>query len=186
MTLPTLRTARLILRDWRDSDLAPLAAMSADPEVMALLMGPLDRAQSDALAGRCRAQIAREGFGFLAIEAPGIADFIGGAGLGQVPAALPCAPAIEVAWRLARPYWGHGYATEAATAVLEDGFGRLGLPEIVALTTPMNHRSRAVMERLGMSRNPDEDFDHPNIPEGHPLRRHVLYRLSRTAWQARS
>ncbi len=186
MAVPALQTPRLILREWRDSDLEPLAANSADPEVMALLMGPIDRAASDAFAARCRDHFATHGFGLWALEAPGQAGFIGLAGLMIVPFAAPFTPAVEIGWRLARPFWGQGYATEAATAALEDGFGRLGLSEIVAYTTPANHRSRAVMARLGMSRDPDEDFDHPRVPETHPLRRHVLYRLSRAAWKDRT
>jgi RimJ/RimL family protein N-acetyltransferase len=181
-----LHTPRLILREWRDSDLDAWAAMSADPEGMAWLLGPKTRAESEAAVERWRARFAEHGFGFCALEAPGVADFIGVGGLGKILYEAPFTPAVEVGWRLARPFWGRGYATEAARAALEDGFGRLGLPEIVATTMPANHRSRAVMTRLGMSHDPKDDFDHPIVPEGHPQRRHVLYRLSRAAWEARS
>jgi len=186
MDVPVLRTARLALREWRPEDLDALAATAADAEVMELLGGTTDRAESDAFGERCRAELAERGFGFRVIEAPGRAAFIGLAGLAVSPAEAPFAPAVAIGWRLARAYWGHGYATEAASAVLADGFGRLGLAEIVATTTPMNRRSRAVMDRLGMRRDPDGDFDHPNVPEGHRLCRHVLYRLSRADWEAQS
>jgi RimJ/RimL family protein N-acetyltransferase len=181
----SLATKRLILREWRDTDLETLAAMSADPEVMELLLGPMDRAESDALAGRCRAHFAEHGFGLWVVELPGEAAFIGLAGLIHVPFEAHYTPAVEIGWRLARPYWGHGYATEAAAAALDHGFNRLGLAEIVAITTPLNRRSQAVMARLGMRRDPAEDFDHPKVPAGHALRRHVLYRLPRAAWADR-
>ncbi len=113
------------------------------------------------------------------VELPGEVAFIGVVGLSHVRSAVPVAPAVEAAWRLARPYWGKGYATEAARAAIDDGFGRLDLDEIVAFTVPANRRSWGVMERLGMTREPAEDFDHPSRPEGHPQRRHVLYRLRR-------
>jgi RimJ/RimL family protein N-acetyltransferase len=182
MSVSPLRTERLILRQWRDADLEPLAAMSADPEVMALLPGPIDRARAEAAVARWSEHIAEHGFGFWALEAPGLADFIGIAGLAPIRYQAHFTPAVEIGWRLARPHWGRGYATEAARAALEFGFGRLDLAEITANTTPMNHRSRAVMARLGMRRNVRDDFDHPLVPEGNRLRRHVLYRLSREAW----
>jgi len=182
----SIETERLILRQWRDEDLGPFAVLSADPEVMELLMGPIDRAQSDDKVNRYRWLLEMRGFGYLAIEAPGIADFIGVVGLAVSPPELPFAGAIEIGWRLARPYWGQGYATEAATAALGDGFSRLGLTEIVSFTALLNRRSRAVMERLGMIHNPKDDFDHVGVPEADPLRPHVLYRLPRATWEARS
>ena len=179
----SLSTPRLLLRHWRDTDRDAFAAMSKDAEVMELLGGVMARAESDAFAARNAARFAEHGYGFWAIELPGSAGFIGFAGLAPAPDKAPFAPAIEIGWRLARTFWGQGYATEAASAVLEDGFRRLDLAEILATTTPMNQRSWAVMERLGMSRVANGDFDHPNVREGHRLRRHMLYRLSRETWQ---
>lgn len=181
-----LRTSRLLLRPWRDRDLAPFAAMNADPEVRRWFPGLLDRAASDAAAARMQAHIDRHGFGFWALEAPGEAGFVGMAGLMHVTFEAPFAPAVEAGWRLARGYWGRGYATEAAQASLDYGFGGagdhetargLGLHEIVAFAVPGNTPSRRVMERLGMTHDPASDFDHPALPEDSPLRRHVLYRV---------
>jgi RimJ/RimL family protein N-acetyltransferase len=176
-----LRTPRLVLREWRDADADPFAAMSADPAVMEFLLGFDDRAAMDRWVAAMREHWRLHGFGGWVVELPGIAGFIGVVGLGHLRFALPFVPAVEVLWRLVPAYWGRGYAAEAARAAIDDGFFRLGLAEIVALTVVENRRSRAVMERLGMSRDPEEDFDfvHPRLPEGHPLRRHVLYRLRR-------
>ncbi|MEQ8265948.1 MAG: GNAT family N-acetyltransferase [Parvibaculum sp.] len=181
--MTTLETARLILRPWRDEDFAPFAAMSADPAVMEFLIGPLDRAASDAVATRLKAHSETHGFGFWALELPGIAPFIGFAGLIHVSFDAHFAPAVEIGWRLARDYWGKGYATEAARAACAHGFGPLALEEIVALTVPANTRSQAVMQRLGMTRDPADDFDHPRVPDGHPLKRHILYRLRAGDWR---
>ncbi|MEP2829151.1 GNAT family N-acetyltransferase [Parvibaculum sp.] len=182
--MTTLATDRLILRPWREADLAPFAAMSADPRVMETLMGPLPREKSDAVARRLQSEIEQRGFGFWALELPGIAPFIGFTGIRVVDFAAPFVPAppaqaVEIGWRLAHEHWGKGYATEAARAALAHGFGPLGLEEIVALTAATNTRSQAVMARLGMTRARADDFDHPNVPDGHPLKRHVLYRLER-------
>ncbi|MGH7046690.1 MAG: GNAT family N-acetyltransferase [Stellaceae bacterium] len=172
----SLRTPRLVLREWRDADLAPFAAMSADPAVMEFLR-PLTKAGSaEAWAARAREHWRAHGFGQWVVEIPGKASFVGVVGLAQIPYEAHFTPAVEIAWRLARAYWGQGYASEAARAALDYGFANLGLAEIVAVTVPANRRSRAVMERLGMTRDPVDDFDHPNTPEG-PLKRHVLYRL---------
>ena len=177
MAIP-LRTSRLLLRPWREEDVAGFAEMSADPAVMEYLLPLSDRGLSvEAWVARARVHWDEHGFGQWVVELRGAASFIGVVGLGVVPYEAPFTPAVEVAWRLARFYWGHGYATEAATAALDYGFNELGLSEIVAVTVPANWRSRRVMERLGMTRVPEDDFDHPRLPEG-PLRRHVLYRLS--------
>jgi RimJ/RimL family protein N-acetyltransferase len=181
-----LRTSRLLLRPWRDEDIAAFAEMSADPAVMQYLLPLSDRGLSvETWVARTRAHWDEHGFGQWVLELPGEASFIGVVGLDTVAYEARFTPAVEVAWRLARSYWGHGYATEAATAALDYGFGQLGLPEIVAVTVPANQRSRRVMERLGMTRIPEDDFDHPRLAEG-PLRRHVLYRLSNPAAGARS
>jgi RimJ/RimL family protein N-acetyltransferase len=169
-----LRTPRLLLREWRDEDAAGFAALAADPEVMRYLPAP-----DPEWVPRMQAHWERHGFGQWIVELPGQASFIGLVGLNHVRFALPFTPAVEAAWRLARPYWGKGYATEAARAALDDGFDRVGLKEIVAFTVPANEASRQVMARLGMSRDPAEDFDHPRFATGHKLCRHVLYRLRR-------
>ncbi|MBI1846597.1 MAG: GNAT family N-acetyltransferase [Candidatus Rokubacteria bacterium] len=180
---PTLTTARLRLRDWTERDLAPFAALNADARVMEFFPRPLDRAESDALAARIRDHFARRGFGLWAVEAPGAADFIGFVGLSVPTFQAPFTPCVEVGWRLAAAHWGRGYATEAAAAVVAHGFRQLGLDEIVSFTVPANVRSRRVMDRLGMTRRPVDDFDNPMLPPGHPQRPHVLYRLPRTAWE---
>ena len=172
-----LRTSRLLLRPWHDEDISGFAEMSADPAVMEYLLPFSERGLSvEAWVARARAHWDEHGFGQWVVELPGAASFIGVVGLGVVSYQAPFTPAVEVAWRLARAYWGRGYATEAAKAALAYGFDELALDEIVALTVPLNQRSRRVMERLGMTRSPADDFDHPRLPEG-PLRRHVLYRL---------
>ena len=177
--MPTpLTTERLILRPWREEDYEPFAAMSADPAVMEFIAPLRDRAASDAIADRLAGHVEDHGFGFWALEAPGVAPFIGFTGLIHVDDDMPFAPAVEIGWRLARDHWGKGYASEAARAALAFGFDTLKLGEIVALTVPANLRSQAVMERIGMGRDPAGDFDHPKLPEGDPLRRHVLYRIS--------
>jgi RimJ/RimL family protein N-acetyltransferase len=175
--LRPLCTERLLLRPWRDDDLAPFAALNADPRVMQHLPGLLSRDDSDAMAARIRAHFAARGFGLFAVEVPGVAPFIGFIGLATPSFEAHFTPCVEVGWRLAAAHWGRGYAIEGARAAVAHGFSALGLDEIVSMTVPANERSRRVMERLGMRRSPDDDFDHPRLPEGHRLRRHVLYRL---------
>jgi RimJ/RimL family protein N-acetyltransferase len=170
-----IETSRLILRPWRDSDLLPFAALNADPIVMRFLRGVLTRDESDAYVQRAQRHMAEHGFCKWAVEAPGVAPFIGAVGLSNVRFEASFTPAVEVAWRLDRRFWGQGYATEAARAAMADGFTRLGLQEIVAITTLGNIASQRVMERLGMARS--IEFDHPLLAEGSPLRRHILYRL---------
>jgi RimJ/RimL family protein N-acetyltransferase len=177
-----IETPRLLLRPWRTSDLAPFAAQNADPVVMRFLSGVLTRADSDAYVARAERHLAETGFGKWAVEAPGIAPLIGSVGLTRVTYEAPFTPAVEAAWRLHRRYWGCGYATEAARAAIEDGFQRVGLREIVAVTAPTNFASVRVMERLGMTRS--GTFDHPVAPPGSPLRRHILYRLKRPVAEA--
>ena len=176
-----LRTERLILRPWRDEDLDAFAAMSADPEVTRYLW-PMDRARSGEWIGRQKAHEREHGFCFWAVEIPGVLPFAGAVGLAAMAPIYPFAPAVEIGWRLARAAWGKGYAEEAARACLDWGFAR-GVPEIVAFTVPANTRSWGLMERLGMTRDLDGDFDHPRIKAGHPLRRHILYRLSSRRWR---
>ena len=177
MLHPSLITPRLLLRPWRDEDVAPFAAMNADVRVMEHFPKPLSGAESNAVAERIRGHFGRHGFGLWAVEVVGAAPFAGFVGLSVPTFEAHFTPCVEVGWRLAFEGWGHGYATEAARAALDFGFARLGLEEIVSYTVPANLRSRRVMERLGMTRSPTDDFDHPWLPEEHPLRRHVLYRL---------
>ena len=167
-----------MLRRWRDDDRGAFAALNADPRVTRYLGGPLAREHSDALAERLAEQFDH-GFGFWALELPGHVPFVGFAGLMRPSFSAHFTPCVEVGWRLASEYWGHGYATEAALAALRDGFRRVELPFVVSFTAAGNARSRRVMERLGMHHDATEDFDHPVLPFGDPLRRHVLYRLSR-------
>ncbi len=181
--MPEISTTRLRLRGWKESDRDAFAAMNADPVVMAHFPSALDRAASDAMIERMRAHWKVEGFGLWAIEMLGDGTFAGFVGLARPSFEAHFTPAVEVGWRLARPAWGHGYATEAAREALRFGFDTLGLEEIVSFTVPANTRSQAVMERLGMTHNAADDFDHPRLPEGHPLRRHVLYRLPRASWE---
>ncbi len=172
-----VRTDRLVLRPLTDADRAPLADLNTHPLVAESLGGVATRGESDAMIDRYSAELAREGWSFWALALPGGPAFIGMVGLHRVPEWIPCAPAVEVGWRLHPDHWGHGYATEAAAASLRVGF-EAGVPEIVAYTTTRNARSQAVMERLGMVRDATGDFDHPSLPEGSPLRRHVLYRIT--------
>jgi RimJ/RimL family protein N-acetyltransferase len=182
---PAVRTERLLLRPWRDEDREPFAAMNADPVVMEHFPGTMSRQSSDALVDRFRAHWQELGWGVWAVEIPGEAPFIGFVGLGRQDA--PGYPVVEVGWRLARPFWGRGYATEGAQRGLELGFGALALDEVVSFTVPQNTRSRAVMERIGMHRDLAEDFDHPRVdPVAYPhIVRHVLYRITGDEWRAR-
>jgi len=171
-----LSTPRLILRPWRDSDLAPVAAITADPQVMRYFHLTRTRAQSDAWVERAQAHIDRHGFGIWAVEATGVAPLIGFVGLSTVPDIIPCAPGVEAVWTLGAQWWRSGFCTEAARAAMDDGFTRLGLGEIVAFTASSNTPSQRVMQKLGMTRDPLGDFIHPRVPEGHELAPHVLYR----------
>jgi RimJ/RimL family protein N-acetyltransferase len=168
-------TPRLLLRQWRSSDRAPFAALNTDPRVMEFFPSPLTRVESDALADRCEAHIAESGWGVWAVERQTTGAFIGFVGLHVPTAPLPFSPCTEVAWRLAFDHWGHGFATEAAREALRIGFEVLGLEEIVSFTVVANRRSRAVMERLGMTES--GLFQHPGVAVGSPLREHCLYRL---------
>jgi RimJ/RimL family protein N-acetyltransferase len=180
MNLPQeLRTDRLVLRRWRPEDREPFARLNADPRVNEFLPGPLLRAESDARADRIEAHFQKHGFAQWAVEIPGITPFAGFVGLSIPGFEAPFMPCVEIGWRLAADYWNRGYATEGARAALAFGFQWLKLAEIVSFTVPGNLRSRRVMEKLGMTHSVNEDFDHPLLPEGHRLRRHVLYRLPR-------
>lgn len=181
--MPELHTPRLLLRRWREPDREPFAAMNADPEVARYLPAPLDRAQSDALLDRVEAGFDVYGFGLWAVQVRDTAELAGFTGLSVPLFEAPWQPSVEVGWRLAPHFWGRGYATEAATVALGHGFQALGLAHVVSFTAPANTRSVGVMSRLGMTRVPDGDFEHPRLPAGHPLRRHVTYRVQRADWQ---
>ena len=186
MTPIALSTPRLILRPWRDEDGDAFAAMFDDPAVMEFLLPHTGRAAIDAFIGRIKQNFAERGFGLWAVEVPGVAPFIGYVGLWAPNFEAPFMPAIEVGWRLASAYWGKGYATEGAKAALDAGFSKFGLNEIVSFTVPANRRSWRVMQRIGMQRDPAYDFDHPRVPDGSPLKRHLLYRISRARWEEMS
>jgi RimJ/RimL family protein N-acetyltransferase len=174
-----LRGERVTLRSWRPEDIEPFAALNADPRVMEHYPAPLTRAESEAFVGRVEAHFAEHGFGLWAVEVPGVSPFVGYVGLSVPGFEADFTPCVEIGWRLAFEHWGSGYATEAARVAIEFGFSEAGLDEIVSFTVPANRRSIAVMERLGMTFA--GEFEHPRLPEGHRLRRHVLYRLARQA-----
>ena len=178
---PTIETERLVLRRWRDADREPFAALNADPHVMEFMPKRLERAESDALIDRIEGTFDQHGFGFWAVEVRGGAPFAGFVGLSVPRFDAHFTPCVEIGWRLAVEQQGHGYATEGARAALAFGFEQAGLDEIVAFTTPKNAPSLHVMEKLGMRRDPADDFEHPLIEVGHPLRHLVLYRVSAAA-----
>jgi ribosomal-protein-alanine N-acetyltransferase len=176
MNTRALRGARVLLRGWEARDAEPFAALNADPVVMEFFPAPLSRAESDAMIARAQTAIDSRGWGAWCLEIDGTcAGFVG---LTPPRFEAHFTPCVEIGWRLAPRFWGHGYVTEAARLALDFGFRTLGLEEIVSFTTVANARSRRVMERLGMRRDLEGDFDHPSLAVGHPLRPHVLYRLA--------
>jgi RimJ/RimL family protein N-acetyltransferase len=179
-------TKRLILRDWKPSDRPAFARMNADPRVMEHFPAPLTAEESNQLVDRIEAHFREHGFGMCAAELRHSGEFIGFVGLARPRFEAHFTPCVEIGWRLGYEYWGRGLATEAAREITRYAFERLKLDEIVSFTVPVNVRSRRVMEKLGMAHNDADDFDHPSLPEGHPIRRHVLYRLQREAWRAGS
>ena len=182
---PTLQADRLLLRAWHDDDLPAFAALNADERVMEHFSNTLSRAESDEFVARIRKHFAGHGFGHWAVELPGVAPFIGFVGLAIPRFEAHFMPAVEIGWRLARAHWNKGYATEAARAAVSYGFDTLGLAEIVSLTAVENLPSRRVMEKIGMTHDPAGDFDHPSLPSGHRLERHVLYRLGASTTKPR-
>jgi RimJ/RimL family protein N-acetyltransferase len=180
MALPReIRTSRLLLRRWLPADREPFATMNADSRVREFFPSTMTREESDASVARIEAHFAEHGFGMWALEVPGTSAFAGMVGLAVPNFEADFTPCVEIGWRLAMPFWGQGYATEAARASLAFGFDDLRLNEVVAMTAVANVRSRRVMERIGMTYDAADDFDHPMIAEGHPLQRCVLYRISR-------
>lgn len=173
----TLTTDRLLLRCWCDSDREPFARMNADPLVMRFMPSLLTREESYTLVDRIQDHFDEHGYGPFAVEFKG--EFIGYTGLWTPTFEAHFTPCVEIGWRLAAPFWNQGFATEAARRVIEHTWAELPLTEIVSFTVPANLASRRVMEKLGMSHNEADDFDHPRLAAGHPLRRHVLYRLKK-------
>jgi RimJ/RimL family protein N-acetyltransferase len=184
---PLLTTERLVLRNWTEADEEALYLLSNDREAMAYFADLPSREQIKGMVARHREALAQQRPGLFAVEArpgnPLAGELIGFVGLAVPRFEAPFLPCVEIGWRLRRTAWGHGYATEAARAVLEHAFSTLGLAEVLSFTAVANEPSRAVMRRIGMRHSPEEDFDHPNIVAGHPLRRHVLYRLSAEEWR---
>lgn len=178
-----LRTDRLVLRRWHRDDLRPFAEMNADAEVMEFFPATLSAVESDAMVERMEQAFDEAGFGLWAVEIDG--RLAGFTGLNRTTFDTPMGPHVEIGWRMARWAWGHGYASEAATEVLRDGFDRVGLAEVYSFTTVTNVRSRAVMERIGMQHRPEFDFDHPRTP-GWWGQRHVVYHVSAAHWQGRA
>jgi RimJ/RimL family protein N-acetyltransferase len=181
--MQALKTKRLILRDWKAADREPFAQINADPRVMEYLGEPLSREQSDGVVDRIEAHFRTRGLGLCAAELAETGEFIGFIGLAVPTFEAAFTPCVEIGWRLAAEYWGQGLAIEGAREMARFAFEELKLLELVSMTAVENERSRRVMEKLGMTRDPAEDFDHPKLPAGHPLRRHVLYRLSGEKWR---
>jgi len=171
-----IETKRLILRAWKESDLAPFARLNADPHAMEFMLKPLTRKESDAWVERMQAHLLQHGFAHHAVESKDGGKFIGSIGMSVSAYETPFSPFVEIGWRILPEFWNHGFATEGARAVLDHASKNLGLSEIVAFTVPMNLPSRRVMEKIGMVHDSTGDFDHPRVPAGHPLQRHVLYR----------
>ncbi|NDE63652.1 MAG: N-acetyltransferase [Chlamydiae bacterium] len=184
MECPTsIRTDRLILRQWCSEDLEPFASINADPRVREYFPGLQTREESDHSVSLVSNHIEKFGWGFWAASLAETGEFIGFIGLEDVYFQANFVPAVEIGWRLAFKHWGKGYATEGALACLRYAFETLKLNEIVSFTVVENTRSRRVMEKIGMHHDSKDDFDHPKLPEGHPLSRHVLYRLGRDEWK---
>lgn len=181
-----IETTRLILRSWHEEDLEPFAQLNADARVMEYFPSILSREESEKMAKNMQAKIEEWGYGLWAAvlkENHRFIGFIGLNNLDQTSFPTHFSPTVEIGWRLAFEYWGKGYASEGAKAALQYGFEELNLSEIVAFTTIQNQRSKAVMERIGMHHDPKDDFNHPKLPENHPLSKHVLYRLKKKEWQ---
>ena len=178
----TITTERLLLRPWRESDIEPFFRMNTDPEVVEYLPSPISETESQQFAARIQKHFAEHGYGLYALERREDTSFLGFTGLNWTLFESHFTPALEVGWRLARDAWGQGYATEAARACLDHAFRETPVPEIVSFTVPANHRSIAVMERLRLTRDPEDDFVHPRLGKDHALGPHVLYRIARGDW----
>jgi RimJ/RimL family protein N-acetyltransferase len=174
-----IHTERLLLRRWQEEDREPFYRLNSDPRVMEFMPACLTRPESDMLFERINEHFRKQDFGLYAAEVRENQTFIGYIGLAVPSFEASFTPCVEIGWRLSAEHWGRGLATEGALAVVKYAFGELGLDEIVSFTVPENIQSRRVMAKIGMTHDASEDFDHPNLSEGHPLRRHVLYRLRR-------
>ncbi len=183
MKTSNLETERLLLRQWREQDLPVFASLNSDPEVMEYFPNLLSREESDAMAQKCKALISERGWGFWAVELKNSGEFIGFVGLHKPKLTLPFSPCVEIGWRLLKKHWGNGYATEAAGESLRYAFETICLNEVVSFTTISNIRSRSVMNRLGLG-NTSQNFQHPDMQEKHPLSEHVLYKLTKSDWEA--
>ena len=174
-----------MLRQWIEEDLPIFAALNSDPEIMKYFPALLSREESDAMATKCKSLIEERGWGVWAVELKSSNEFIGFVGLHTPKPNIPFSPCVEIAWRLHKKFWGNGYATEAAQQALSHAFNSLNLKEVVSFTTISNLRSRAVMERLGLT-NTYRNFEHPDVPKGHPLSEHVLYKITKSEWQEKN
>lgn len=180
--MTVLKTDRLLLRRWRDTDREPFARLNADPRVMEFMPGALTPDESDGFLARIESHFEQYGFGLFAAELLRDQAFIGFMGLSVPTFHAHFTPCVEIGWRVVADHWGQGLATEGGQEIIRYAFRVLGLEALVSFTAALNLRSQRVMEKLGMTHDPAEDFDHPRLPEGHPLRRHVLYRLRRAEW----
>lgn len=178
-----LNTPRLLLRPWKEADLALFAEMNRDPRVREFFPSLLKQEESDRMAHAYMSHIEIYGWGLWAVELKANGHFIGFIGLQHVDFVAPFTPAVEIGWRLAHPYWGNGYATEGALEALNCAFLQIKLPQVVSFAVYNNQRSQQVMKKIGMHHRPEEDFEHPLLPQGHPMRKHVLYRVSRDDWE---
>lgn len=179
-----IETQRLILRNWQPADLIPFAAINQDPKVMEYLLKPLTEAETAAMIEKIQRHFQKYGYGLFACILKETSQCIGYVGLNVPDFEAPFTPCVEIGWRLASNAWGKGYATEAALGVIRTAFTQYGLDEVVSFTVPANLRSIHVMEKIGMTRDLKGDFDHPKVPVGHPLRHHILYRLTKTQYFA--
>ena len=181
--MSAIETDRLVLRNWREEDRQAFFEMNADPKIMRFFDKTRSRAEADAVFDRFVHEIDRDGYGFWAVELRSAGQVIGFTGLRDIDFDAPFTPSIEIGWRLLTPHWGNGYATEAARACLAYGFEQMGLAEIVSFAVPENWPSRRVMERIGMRREPEHDFIHPDVTPGSPLAQHAFYRLTSADWR---
>lgn len=178
-----IKTERLLLRQWRNEDFLPFSQITSDPRTTEFFStSALNREESDRLADSFMAGIEKRGWGFWAVSVPGVSDFIGYIGLSPVDYKTHFTPAVGIGWQLSYDYWGKGYATEGAKEVLRQAFTLLKLDEVVSITVPGNKRSIRVMEKIGLHRRQEDDFDHPILPIEHPLKKRILYRLRKEEW----
>ena len=177
-----IETPRLILRQWKKEDRPLFAKINADSDVMEFYPSILEKKESDEFAQKLESLITKRGWGLWAVETKDEKKFIGFVGLHKPTYDLPIKSCVEIGWRLAKEYWGNGFATEAANAALDIAFGKLNLPEVYSFTSIINKKSKAVMERLGMV-NTNKNFNHPMLPENSQLSEHYLYKIDHLSWK---